>query len=433
MNIDIVENLSIYRGFAIHKNDIEATFNGETEFAFTDVANTIVRDSIVAILKNKEEETSDILNVDLKFDDNNFLQRYLNTEVIVKQEDGTEVRGILLNISDTGLTLLTDGKKMFITKFISIRSVQEAKDINPTIVAQLPSPLVGSYELIIAYMLNGMNWNALYTVLVDENEDVMKNFKARATITNGTDMNFHANVTLVAGTPNVEPQLDQPQAFELRAEGASLQLPVAQPSFDYQTYHLTQTVDIPSKKSIDVPIIFAKNVPIEKFYAQQIRGTSGRGNLDFGIEFSNTKRNKLGIPLPAGKLTVYGIEGQDLGPFLGERSLPNSSEGDIISLLLGKSIFVSGRYTVTRQRLPTSSEGLRPVETQIVTITSTLNNALSAPVQVRIMFPVFSAVYNVDRTEPEVEFKRVDDMLEFYVDVDARSSEQVELVISITE
>ena len=119
--------------------------------------------------------------------------------------------------------------------------------------------------------------------------------------------------------------------------------------FEYHLYSLQRKTDIGNNqiKQIQLfPETSAKIVKKYQIHSYQSDKTSVVVILD------NSKKNNLGIPLPAGIIRLYKSDGDDL-EFIGENTIKHTPKDEKIEIEIGKAFDIASERNVTSSKRPT--------------------------------------------------------------------------------
>ncbi len=293
------------------------------------------------------------------------LERMIGREITVARvhpATGEEIRqqATLLSVRD-GQAVYRIGERVEMDGALNPwRIVVEADpDLReqPTVVAEVSTPLGGEHALELSYLSRGFSWDADYVVRLNPGEGGM-DLLAWATIHNATTTAFPgAKLQLVAGEVN---RVDTLGEVELRSQ----EVPAAAPAdadrlFEYQLYTLEQPVTLPARQSVHVPLFTVVKAPVRRLYRATaplalFGAASGVQGLrvQTALRFTNSGAG-LGRPLPSGVVRVYQREADGTGRFLGEARIGPVPEGEEAVIDVGASLDIDARRRqVDYKRLP---------------------------------------------------------------------------------
>src|SRR5262249_47384017 len=144
----------------------------------------------------------------------------------------------------------------------------------------------------------------------------------------------NAALKLVAGDVNRAPEGRRNQrALEMTAKAASMQDATrdftSEGFFEYHLYTLDGRTTLKDNQTKQLTLMSASDVPVLKqliYYGAQDYYRTSYGmpmsNQKVGVylDIKNTKANRLGVPLPKGKVRVYKADASGSQPFVGQAS-----------------------------------------------------------------------------------------------------------------
>ena len=325
-------------------------------------------------------------------DQSEILRRAIGRRVNVVQAVGNESRnvsGTLVAVGE-GLTVQDErGQVVVLSDYASftLDSLPAGVHALPTLGFQGD----GTGEVVLDYPTGGLAWRAEYVATLEG--DCRMDFSGAAQVANRSGADFDdAAVTLVAGQPNLQPVAGAPQPMMFKAESRARVADAApQPvaSGEYHAYALPGRIDLPQASVQRVPLLdAARGVPCTRRYeARSPMGyfRPGAPIIDpgFGPEgdvpvmatlaFANRKAERLGVPLPAGRLRVF-----DGDAFLGEAAIAHTPAGKEVQADLGQAFDLT--LTRTRKDLVVADDRLSLVER----IELVLRNAKATDAVVRV-------------------------------------------------
>jgi hypothetical protein len=325
--------------------------------------------------------------------------------------------------------------------------------LKPTLRWQIYSNAAAHFNAELSYLTHGFNWNATYNIVAsgegastsgEESMDIV----GWVTISNNSGTDFtDAKVKLMAGNvaitqPTVRPFMMK--AMGMATEAVQVQPQVTQKSFDdFHLYDLNRQVTLKDRETKQIEFIRAAGVPVMRKYvydgAENIPGPIGEGaytQSEFGSggtkqvrveqEFVNSKKNHLGMPLPAGSMRFYRHDPDGQMEFVGENSINHTPEDEKVKLSTGTAFDVTGERKRTDFRVDTQDRNIDE------SYTITLKNAKEKPVDVDVEEHLFRAA-NWDIVEKTGAFQKQDSStVIFPVTVPAHGSQSVSYTVHYT-
>jgi hypothetical protein len=357
---------------------------GQTEVRFTDVASGIdpttvsfesLDPKIPAVVLEQNYEY-DLVSAD------KLLGKYIGKEIQVTRHGAgstvTEnIGGTLLSFDASSLVLQdADGKVKVLSRGPEIQSIELEKNdagliTKPTLVWKIQSDNAGQPMTRVTYQTDGLTWRADYNVSVNA-DDTAADIGAWVTILNQSGAAYpDSKLKLVAGDVQ---RIKPPQPFfggmMLRqAAAAEAQAPqFAEKSFfEYHLYTLDRTTSLSNKSTKQIELFPPKlDVPITKQYVyygipEQLRfitydnpnmdqnlGTQSNKKVDVYLQLTNSEKNGLGIPLPAGRIRVYKTDEADGSKeFIGEDVIQHTPKDENVMVKLGSAFDIVGERRQT--------------------------------------------------------------------------------------
>ncbi len=332
------------------------------------------------------------------------LQKYLDQNVSLVTEDGTKYNGRLLSGSDD-IILQSDDGQVTSVKVARIREVKFPQlpgglITKPTLIWTLNASRAGSQNAQVTYLTNGINWRSNYVVVVDA-KDTSMNLNGWVTIDNQSGATYeNARLKLVAGDVRRVSPVAAPKA----ADGARV-MPSAtaaaqfqeQSFFEYHLYSLQRTTTINNRETKQIEFTSAAAVPINKifiydgarglgFYGSAITdsayGRTSDNKVAVMLEFKNSEKNNLGIPLPKGTIRVYKQDSDGSNQFIGEDNIDHTAKDEMIRLNIGNAFDVVGE----RQQVKFNKINDRTIEESYQI---KLRNHKTEPIEVRVVEHLF--------------------------------------------
>ena len=205
-----------------------------------------------------------------------------------------------------------------------------------------------------SYLTHNLNWKADYVMVVDEN-DRRGDITGWVTLTNQSGASYeNAQLKLVAGDVQ---RVSAPQAYGaarksvMRAEMAMDEAFAEEAFFEYHLYTLNRPATVLNNEQKQVTLLEASDFGIKKrliFYgaAYYFRGSYGQieSNQKVGVflDFENSEKNGLGMPLPSGIVRVYKSDASGAQQFIGEDHIDHTPRDEKVRIKMGEAFDVVG-------------------------------------------------------------------------------------------
>ena len=354
--------VTIYNGnLGLVKDVREVTLPlGTHEAQFMDVAAQIDPTSVhltslsdpagLAILEQNYEY--DLLSSD------KLLEKYLGKTVRLYQSDGTFNEAKLL--ATAGPVFEINGQiHLGYSGRMVLPALPENLVARPTLVWLLRNRTAAAQKVEASYLTGGITWKADYVMVVNA-ADTTSDLTGWVTIDNKSGATYaSAALKLVAGDVN--------RARDGRREGRMLDLAAKAASareasrdfaeegfFEYHLYTLDGRTTLKDQQTKQLALLNAAGVPVTKhltYYGAQDYYRNAYGmpisnqKVAVLLEIGNSKDNRLGVPLPKGKVRVYKADSAGSQQFIGEDWIDHTPAGERVKIKLGDAFDVVGERT----------------------------------------------------------------------------------------
>jgi len=339
--------------------------------------------------------------------------------------------GVVLKI---GTKIITNPKGEYI-----FDNVPDNLRDQPTLVTQLTSSSAKTQTVELGYLTSGLSWKADYVAELSA-DDSHLDLTGWVTLSNqsGTQYN-NAKLQLVAGDVNqVRPQLRGRSApvvmMEMTAKADS---GMAEESlFEYHLYTLGRTTDLKDKQTKQVALLSASSVPVTKqfllqgnnyYYSSSYGQIGQKMKVGVFVEFKNTEKAQLGMPIPKGIVRVYKNDSKGNAQFIGEDGIDHTPKNEDIRLKLGDAFDVTADMKQTNFRKVPHNKPHRSAYESSYQIE--LKNAKSEPVTVTVREPVPGEWKMIKESLPHK--KVASGTAEWHITVPAESSKTLNYTVRV--
>jgi len=249
--------------------------------------------------------------------------------------------------------------------------------LKPTLLWRLLTNVAGTHEVEFSYLTGGMRWEANYNAVAPEKGDAF-DIIGWVTIENMSGRDFeNAKVKLMAGDVA---RVTQGGVVGGNVAMARDEMTVGGPAVterafeEYHLYTLERSASVLDREIKQVEFVRAANVPAERVYVYdgvkidaQYRGwdyNSIRTRPEYGtvsnskvwvmLEFKNSEKSHLGMPLPKGKVKVYRRDADGRNEFVGEDQIDHTPTDETVRLYTGNAFDLVGERRQTDFRLDSS-------------------------------------------------------------------------------
>jgi len=332
---------------------------GLQSYYMDNIPSTIEANSvIIKPLKTGFEVFSQNYEYDLANSDK-ILQKYIGKEIVVITKSDDKFRGTLqFNDHQSVGIIESTSKKLNLIRVEEIRNfnLAELPDnffLKPTLHWRLNTKQAGSYPLDLSYICKGMGWNVTYNTVWNDKENILE-INSWVTITNNTGKTFKdIKLKLVAG--DVQKVQEFRQKRHIKEYGLSLDglAGSSAPEFeekafhDFHLYTLSDKVSINNKQTKQLRLYPTASVRAESKYEYQ----TYEEKISSMIEFTNSKKSGLGLPLPKGIIKIYKLDETDNNlEFIGEDRINHTAIKEEVKLTTGFAFDIIGETKVVLQR-----------------------------------------------------------------------------------
>src|SRR6267378_3219774 len=353
--------VTIYnRNLGLVKDVRDARFpEGATDVRFADVAALI--DPTTVHLKSLTDPAGlKILEQNYEYDlltSEKLLEKYVGRTVRLYQGDGTFHEAKLL--STNGPIFEINGQiHMGQYGRLVLPSIPENLVAQPTLVWLLRNRGAAPHRVEASYLTGGITWKADY-VLVLNAGDTASDLTGWVTIDNKSGATYaNAALKLVAGDVNrAQDPRRQARALELAGRAASADAMrdfKEEGFFEYHLYTLDGRTTLKDNQTKQLALLAAGDVPVQKrliYYGAQDYYRTAYGvpvssqKVGVYLDLKNSKENRLGMPLPKGKVRVYKADAAGSQQFIGEDWIDHTPKDERVRIKMGEAFDVVGERT----------------------------------------------------------------------------------------
>ncbi len=249
--------------------------------------------------------------------------------------------------------------------------------LKPTLLWRLWTEAPGKRDVEFSYLTGGMRWEASYNAVAPEKGD-MFDIIGWVTLENMSGKDFEsASVKLMAGdVARARPEGEVLDAFAGMERSSQLKpAAVTERAFEeYHLYSLPRPTTVLDREIKQVEFVRASHVPARRIYvydgfqldqryrgwdAHNIRtqpeyGTQSNPKVWVMLEFRNSEKSHLGMPLPKGKVKIYRQDADGRNEFIGEDSIDHTPKDETVRLYTGNAFDLVGERRQTDFRLDTN-------------------------------------------------------------------------------
>ncbi len=330
---------------------------GTGDVQFMDVAAQI--DPTTVHLRSLSDPTGlKILEQNYEYDllsSQKLMEKYVGKKVRLYGSDGTYHEATLLTTNGpiyeiNGQIHLGHHGRLILP------SLPENLVAQPTLVWLLRNRAATPQRVEASYLTGGVTWKADYVMVLNPADD-RSDLTGWVTIDNKSGATYRdAALKLVAGDVNrARDDRRAGRMMEVAAKAASGQEATrefaAEGFFEYHLYMLDSRTTIKDNQTKQLSLMSATEVPVTKrlmYYgaAEYYRNAYGmpisNQKVAVYLELKNSKENRLGIPLPKGKVRVYKADTAGSQQFIGEDWIDHTPKDERVKIKMGNAFDLVG-------------------------------------------------------------------------------------------
>ncbi|HET7874068.1 MAG TPA: DUF4139 domain-containing protein [Methylomirabilota bacterium] len=283
------------------------------------------------------------------------MEKYVGRKVRLYQGNGSYQEATLL--STNGPVYEINGQiHMGHYGNVVLPSLPENLVSKPTLVWLLRNARPTPQRIEASYLTGGINWKADYVMVINA-ADARSDLTGWVTIDNKSGATYsNAALKLVAGDINRAQDRDRARrAMELAAkaapQGAVERDFKSEGFFEYHLYTLDGRTTIKDNQTKQLSLMSATDVPVQKhfiyygapdYYRTQYGMPISNQKVGVYLELKNSKENRLGMPLPKGRVRVYKADTAGSQQLIGEDWIDHTPKDERVKIKMGEAFDVVG-------------------------------------------------------------------------------------------
>jgi hypothetical protein len=354
--------VTIYNGnLGLVKDTREVRFDaGMLEVQFADVAAQI--DPTSVHLKSLTDPSGlKILEQNYEYDlltSAKLMEKYVGKKVRLYQSNGSYQEATLL--STNGPVYEINGQiHMGHYGQVVLPALPENLVSKPTLVWLLRNAKAAAQRVEASYLTGGINWKADYVMVINA-ADSRSDLTGWVTIDNKSGATYsNAALKLVAGDINrAKDRRQEGRMMDMAAKAASSVAAErdfkSEGFFEYHLYTLDGRTTIKDSQTKQLSLMSASEVPVDKhfiyygaadYYRTQYGVPMSNQKVGVYLELKNSKENRLGMPIPKGRVRVYKADTSGSQQLIGEDWVDHTPKDEKIKIKMGDAFDVVGERT----------------------------------------------------------------------------------------
>jgi len=354
--------VTIYNGnLGLVKDTREVSLeSGMLEVQFADVA-ALIDPTSVHLKSLTDPAALRILEQNYEYDlltSAKLLEKYVGKKVRLYQSNGSYQEATLL--STNGPIYEINGQiHMGHSGQVVLPALPDNLVSRPTLVWLLRNAKAAAQRVEASYLTGGINWKADYVMVINA-ADTRSDLTGWVTIDNKSGSTYsNAALKLVAGDINrAQDRNREGRLMDMAAKAASPAMAErdfkSEGFFEYHLYTLDGRTTLKDNQTKQLSLMSASDVPVDKHFvyygaADYYRTQSGvpMSNQKVGVylELKNTKENRLGLPIPKGRVRVYKADASGSQQLIGEDWIDHTPKDEKIKIKMGEAFDVVGQRT----------------------------------------------------------------------------------------
>ncbi len=257
---------------------------------------------------------------------------------------------------------------------VSLEKMPDGLHPKPTLNWLVSSSKSGGQDAQISYITDGIGWKADYVALVNQDDSAL-DLTGWVTLNNNSGATYtDAQLTLMAG----DVRRQQPREAMGVSYADYAALPTSAPPqfqeqsfFEYHMYTMQRPATIRDNETKQLSLLGASGASVTKemiydgrkqwwsswWYPGRTDFSPGSGydtssyhKVNVVLEVRNSEANKMGMPLPKGRVWVYKLDPNGAQQFVGEDTIDHTPRDEKIRLYVGDAFDVVGDYKRTDYR-----------------------------------------------------------------------------------
>lgn len=286
------------------------------------------------------------------------MEKYVGKKVRLYQSNGTYQDATLL--STNGPVYEINGQiHMGHYGQVVLPALPENLVSKPTLVWRLRNAKAAAQRVEASYLTGGINWKADYVMVINA-ADNRSDLTGWVTIDNKSGATYsNAALKLVAGDINRAQTPRSPRgALELAAKAASANMAdrdfKSEGFFEYHLYTLDGRTTIKDSQTKQISLMSASDVPADKhfiyygapdYHRTQYGVPMSNQKVGVYIELKNNRENRLGMPIPKGRVRVYKADSSGSQQLIGEDWVDHTPKDEKVRIKMGDAFDVVGERT----------------------------------------------------------------------------------------
>lgn len=276
------------------------------------------------------------------------LEKYIDEEIRLITKQGDVFSGKLLSASSSDVVVQDAEGGIQVVRGDGIQhfdfpKLPEGLITRPTLVWMVDNRGSTSQKTELSYLTDGVGWHAEYVAVVDA-QDKYIDIGGWVSLENRSGASYEdAKLKLVAGDVH---RVEQRERYRPSVRKGDVLLAEAAPQFEekaffeYHLYTLQRKTTVKNNQTKQISLFPSTKTRTEKLFVYD--GLSYGTKVRVYVEFKNSKKDGLGIPLPKGKIRVYKEDADGALEFVGEDLIDHTPVDEKVRVFLGNAFDLVG-------------------------------------------------------------------------------------------
>jgi hypothetical protein len=305
---------------------------------------------------------------------------------------------------------------------IRLATIPKGLLVKPTLVWTVKTERPGPHDTVLAYQTRGFSWNADYVVTVGKG-DVL-DWQGWVTISNTSGTRYpDAKLKLIAGDVHRVTE-KKPVVYDDFVNGMANAAKAADKAFEekaffeYHLYTLSEPTTLNNNQTKQLKLLRVTDVKAQRRYVFEAQVNPRNALVE--LEVWNKKENRLGMPLPKGRVRFRQLDPDDELQYIGQDTIDHTPKDEKITLKIGTVFDIVGERKGARQSATPRS--------RTETVTIPVRNHKNEPVVVIVREHPDVGDWTI--TESNIKYEKVNvTTIEFPLEIPANAERSVNYTI----
>jgi hypothetical protein len=248
--------------------------------------------------------------------------------------------------------------------FRVLPEIPEELIAKPTLTWLYENTSILPHTLEVSYLTTNIGWKADYVVVLDR-ADKNGGISGWVSLDNRSGATYKdAQLKLIAGEVNLAPRAPVYKRKAIYEMADSAMQFTEKGFFEYHIYDLPRKTTIKDKQTKQIKLLETEDVKFNKeflvkgqqhFFTGYYRLPDSKVPVEVFINFENSKKNKLGMPLPMGIMRLYKEDSEGSLQFIGEDRIEHTPKDELVQLKVGKAFDIVAKRVQTDYKLLSSN------------------------------------------------------------------------------